>query len=397
MKFKRQLNDEKLAKNYFLKEKRPFTFSYLFYIVSNFLAFIFLLLGRNFYIKSLLGCDGDEFKCIIRHKLDYIFDDIYYCILSAFYFLIFLFILQLKLCSFYQLFIFILIILELIYRDSGDSFLHHGILNLSGLFVFVIFGEFLILLLILIINLFKRKKYCRIIQFNLIIILLITSKYFNLRIKYICKDWAKGINETYINNDKKIYSCSIVIPNEKCLIEIFSPLLDFSKHLNINCEKRKESEKYLLKKISNLNDTGKIKKIGYPITIGRENEIKGRPAMYAKYLLEYVKNNLINMDDESLNYFLDENKKPEIYVDFSDNPFGELKIKINYSKKLSEQRILLSKNNDSKNILFIFIDNVSRVHFYRQFKKTTEFLKNFMSFKGFSTKDNPNEIYHGFE
>ena len=187
------------------------------------------------------------------------------------------------------------------------------------------------------------------------------------------------------------------IPNEKCLIEIFSPLLDFSKHLNIKCEKRKESEKYLLKKISNLNDTGKIKKIGYPITIGRENEIKGRPAMYAKYLLEYVKNNLINMDDESLNYFLDENKKPEIYVDFSDNPFGELKIKINYSKKLSEQRILLSKNNDSKNILFIFIDNVSRVHFYRQFKKTTEFLKNFMSFKGFSTKDIPDEIYHGFE
>ena len=149
--------------------------------------------------------------------------------------------------------------------------------------------------------------------------------------------------------------------------------------------------------MSNFSNTEKIKKIGYPITIGKEDEIKGRPAMYAKFLLEFVKNNLINLDDEKQNYLLEENKKPEIYVDFSNNPFGELKIKINYSNKLSKKRFLLGKNISSNNILFIFIDNVSRVHFYRQFKKTAKFLKNFMSFKGFSTEENSDEIYHGFE
>ena len=230
----------------------------LFQIVQ--LLFFFFL--EEIYI--LLGCDGNEFNCIIRSKLDYILNDIYYCTNSALYFLIFLFILQLKLCSFYQLFIFILIILELIYRDRGDSFLHHGILNLSSLFVFLFFGELFILLLILII-----------------------SRYFSFRNQYLCKDWAKGLNETFINNDKNKYSCSISIPHEKCLIDILSPFLDFSKFLNIKCEKRKEKEKYLLKQISNLKKIEKIKKIGYPITIGKEDEIKGRPAMYSETLLFY--------------------------------------------------------------------------------------------------------------
>ena len=378
-------------------KKRKLSFTFLINIFSNILAFIFLLIGRHLYIKSLLGCDGGEFKCIIKNKLDYILDDIYYCTHSAIYFLLFLFILQFKLCSFYQLFIFILIIFELIYKDTGDSFLHHGILNLSALFVFIIVGELFILLLILIIKLSRHNKYDRIIRFNFIILLLIISIYFNFRNYYLCKDWAKGLNETFINNDNNIYSCSIIIPQQKCLIDILSPFLDFSKLLNINCDKRKEKEKYLLKNISNLNNIENIKKIGFPNTIGKEDEIRGRPAMYSKDLFDFVKNNLINMDDEKQNYSYYQNKKPEIYVDFSSNPYGELKIKINYSKKLSEQRNLLSKNNTSDNILFIFIDNVSRLQFYRQFKKTVKFLKKFFSFKGFSTKNNPNQAYHGFE
>ena len=167
--------------------------------------------------------------------------------------------------------------------------------------------------------------------------------------------------------------------------------------MHINCGKRKEKEKYLLKQISNLNNSEEIKIIGYPITIGKNEEIKGRPAMYADTLLDFVKNNLINLNDENQTKILEDNKKPEVYIDFSNNPYGKLNIKINYSPKLSEKRMKLSKNKDSNNILFIYLDNLSRVHFYRQFKKTAKFLKTFLSFKGFSIKDNPQQIYHGFE
>ena len=41
------------------------------------------------------------------------------------------------------------------------------------------------------------------------------------------------------------------------------------------------------------------------------------------------------------------------------------------------------------------MDNLSRVHFYRQFKKTSKFLKQFFSYKGFSM--NSSDVFHGFE
>lgn len=363
----------------------------------NALAFIFLLIARNFYIKSLLGCDGNEFKCIINSSMKYILDDIYYCTHSVLYFLLFLFIFHLKLCSFYQLFIFVLIIFELIVKDNGDSFLHHGILNLFALFFLLILGELLIFIIILFINLFKNQKYFHLAQISIILSLLYIFIYINNKHKYYCKDWSKGLNDSYIDNNETLYSCSINIPHEKCLIDIFSPIFDLSNILNIQCGKRKEKEKYFLKQISNLNNSKEIKKIGYPITIGEKEEIKGRPAMYSDTLLEFVKNNLINLDNVNQTKLIEDKKKPEVYVDFSENPYGKLKININYSKKLSEKRISLSKNKEQNDILFIYIDNLSRVHFYRQFKKTAKFLKSFLSYKGFSSRNNLEKIYHGFE
>ena len=358
---------------------------------------MFLIIARNLYIKSLTGCDGEEFKCVINNNLKYILDDIYYCTHSVLYFLYFLFIFHLKLCSFYQIFIFLLIILELILKDNGDSFLHHGFLNLSALFILLFLGELFIFILILIIYLFKKNKFFRLTRLLVVLNLIFISIYFNNKHKYYCKDWSKGLNETYIDNNKTIYSCSINIPKKKCLIDIFSKILDFSHLLHINCDKRKEKEKVLLKQISNLNKIDEVKKIGYPITIGKNEEIKGRPAMYANTLLYFVKNNLINLNDENQTKILEDRNRPEIYVDFSSNPYGKLNIEINYSSKLSEKRMELGKNKKSNNILFIYLDNLSRVHFFRQFKKTAKFLKTFLSFQGFSTKDNPQQKYHGFE
>ena len=375
------------------KNKRPS----LSKVTFNILALVFLLVARHLYIKSLLGCDGDEFKCVLKRGITYIVKDMYYCINSALFFLLFLFIFHLKFCSFYWIIFFILIIFELIYRDTGDSFLRHGLINLSSLFILLFLGELIILTLILIIYILKSKKFYNLTQFFIIIFLLFNLIYSNTKEKYYCHDWAKSLNDTYINNNETIYSCSIIIPNNYCLIDILAPLLDFSKLFNINCNKRKEEEKYLLKQISNLNNTENIMKIGYPITIGKDEEIKGRPAMYSDTLLYFVKNNLINLEQENQKKMFENNKKPEVYVDFTKDSYGKIDIKINFSKKLSDKRLELGKNTNSNNILFIFLDNLSRVHFYRQFKKTSKFLKTFLSFEGFSTKENPEQKYHGFE
>ena len=60
---------------------------------------------------------------------------------------------QLKLCSIYQLIAFFVVLIELIVKDRGDSILNHGIMNLYALFLLLSLGEIFILILI-----FREKK-----------------------------------------------------------------------------------------------------------------------------------------------------------------------------------------------------------------------------------------------
>ena len=119
--------------------------------------------------------------------------------------------------------------------------------------------------------------------------------------------------------------------------------------------------------------------------------------MYGGVLLDYVINNLVNLDNETILKNIKPNQKPEVYVDYTNNKYGEIKININYNNFLSKTRLSLGNNKNESNILFIFFDNLSRVHFYRQYKKTIKFIKKFLTFKGFSTKEKPEQKYHAFE
>ena len=49
-----------------------------------------------------------------------------------------------------------------------------------------------------------------------------------------CSDWSKGLNDTYIINNKSLYSCQIQIPS-LCLFKIFSYLQDYSNLIGKKC------------------------------------------------------------------------------------------------------------------------------------------------------------------
>ena len=76
----------------------------------------------------------------------------------------------------------------------------------------------------------------------------------------------------------------------------------------------------------------------------------------------------------------DKNNKPEVILDFSTDKNGEIKINIEKNETLAEERKKLGIENNSKfnNILFLFIDSLSREHFKRKLKKTTKFIEQFM-------------------
>jgi len=344
-------------------------------------------------MRSLKGCSKSEFDCL--NDLQLIKDGINNCFNSIVYFTFVLFLIQLKICSSYILIILIIIYIELIIRDHGENFLNHGKLNLFALFSLTIIGEIIILFIVLYKHLFKKKKLFLICLISILILIASIIIIIKSKEEYYCKDWDKGLNNSYINNDPSIYPCKINIPKDRCLISIFGPLFDFSKILNLKCVKRSSKEKNNLIINSNLKKKTKIKRIGYPITIGKKEEINGEPTLYSETLYEFVKNNLVDMDDKEQLNKLDEDQKPEVIANFSNNLYGKLVININYKDKLSKERKLL-ENEDSNNVLF-FMDNLSRVHFYRQYKKTKEFLRKFLTYKGYSNEIDKEQKYHGFE
>lgn len=115
--------------------------------IFNCIVILYLIIGRILYIRSLKGCSKSEFECL--HNLELIKNGINNCLNSTVYFIIVLFLIHMKICSFFISIIIIIIYIELIIRDHGENFLNHGKLNLFALFSLTFIGEILILLIIL--------------------------------------------------------------------------------------------------------------------------------------------------------------------------------------------------------------------------------------------------------
>ena len=377
------------------EEKRPSKiFNFNSAIFVEIVTIYLLLKGRSIYIESLEGCTKSEFQCVLN--TDFIIVTFNKCVESIKYFVFVSFLIQMRVCSIYQLIFFLSILIELIIKDHGDTLLHHGILNLVALFLVLLLSEIVILLIIYIEQLIKRNKKKMLFYSLLVLFILIGAFIIKNKDNYYCVDWDKGLNNTYIDNNVTKYACYIEKPTKKCLITIFGPILDFSQNTFVDCKRRKKREKTLLLRKSNLKNHKNIKRVGYPISIGDKGEINGEPALYRDTLYKFMIKNLIDMDDKKELKKLKDNKIPEVVLDFTKNSYGELKIEVNYNKLLAAKRKML-ENPKLNNILFIFMDNLSRVHFYRQYKKTSKFLEKFLTYEGYSNNINIEQKYHAFE
>lgn len=71
------------------------------------------------------------------------------CIKSSIVFIIILFLIQIHFSKSYNLIIIGVFFTEFLFKDRGSTFLNHGILNLFGFFIIIIFGEILILIILI--------------------------------------------------------------------------------------------------------------------------------------------------------------------------------------------------------------------------------------------------------
>jgi hypothetical protein len=356
------------------------------YYITN--VFLFSMSYYLFYLSLEKCFEGEDICCLrikwIKKKL---IEEIISSILISILFELII----LKFLSKFHLIHFI-ITFFLFYRYShGIDFEDHGKYNLIGFIIIFSFISTLLLPFNLI--LYSNKKKC--ILFYIILLLIICNLiYFLIINKYIkCDDWPKGLNNTFIDNNINKYGCQIKIPKE-CPYKIGKYFLDQTRIFRIKCKNaNKDAKKTLLGLSNSPYINNQTKKFGYPLMNKDQFCFE-----YDGELKNYFLSNLIDMDNTTLIKNLN-NSKPEIVIDFSKNPFGEMIINLNFNESLSYERKKLEKfiKPYSNNIMILFIDSVSRAYSLRQLKKTLQFFEKFMKYKGNYNNNFPSEIFHSFQ
>ena len=350
------------------------------------------LLAYLYYYLSLEACMKGEAICsiLVQWQLTKVYEELKSC---------FIMVLNLQLI-FYKLItklhlLHFLLVFFAFYRYShGNNFEDHGYYNFIYFFIIIT----LIIIIIIPLNFFfsviekgKNMRYLFITILSLIFV--IYSGYFFIYVNGLnCDDWGNGLNETSIINNNSLYGCQIQFP-KKCSYKLFYFFQDFTKIMRKNCSRqiKKNQKENLIKNSYSPFITKTTNRFGYPLS--------NKDPACVNALKHNFLSNLVDMDNKQIldKYF--KNKIPEVVVDFAGGTQGKIEINVHYDKNLSKKRKHLEKNSEplANNVLVIFIDSVSRQNAIREFKKTLEFFKKFMPYKGGKNERYPNENYHSFE
>ena len=283
-------------------------------------------------------------------------------------------------------------IFSLFYYHSHDFyFWNHGMYNIIFFILLFFFNLCFILFFKFIICLFRIQKKIYIINKLFIICIFLLIYIFKFP-DFVCDDWSKGLNNTYIDNDGEKYGCKIRIP-KYCQYKVFSKYQDLTKILSINCQvKKANSRKIILEKSKSPYINKDTKKFGFIKT--NEGMIGCQDGLGYKILKQYMADNLFDIDNNFKNF-----SEPEIMVDFSKDPLGELTINLKYNDSLSKERKKLENESNpySSNILILFVDSISRASSSRQLNKTLQFFEKFISYEGGYNDNYPENKFHSFQ
>ena len=363
--------------------------NYIFKYVINIISLIFFCFSYYLYYISLEKCFSGIDIC--GRDIRWIFRKVFQIVVSCFIFSIMLFFIYFKIIS--KLHIFhVLICFYIFYSLShGYSFEDHGLLNFIGFLsiisLIIIIGLILKGFISLTIFIYKAHNFKK---FSYVIIL--SFFYYDIIDPINCSDWGKGLNDTSIENDLKIYGCQIKYP-KSCPYKILKYVQDLTKFYHINCSVSHLNNKDIIFENSQspfiLNNS---KKIGFPLT---NKDIIGRlDGKDDTMLTKYVLDNLFDIENNTQNI-----SDYELILDFSKNDLGEYIIDLKYNNTLSKERKLLENKITpySENIMILFIDSVSRGNSIRQLTKTLNFFEKFMPYNGGFNPEYPEEKFHSFQ
>lgn len=386
----------------------------------NIILLILSIFSYLFYVKSLEGCYLTQAQCLVTLSPGFFKNLVVLLLSSSFvYSLVFITTFFFKISSIYIFLLNSFVYLLLFIYDKGNDLAYHGYYNKiifiisTVLWIIVILNFYLIFYIIL----YKKRKYKLIAFFFFVLIAL--ESILNLKLKDACKYWDKGLNNESINNEG-IYSNCVIKKPLYCWQNVFDNLFDVSYIIKEDCNQFRKGEKEEFLKLID-SKYKNYNKFAYPNISNWPWIPTSYYNRFQKYIFknmivyddnnnEVLKNNELNKEyfdlnslDKNISEFKIKKLKPEIFLSFDkENNLGKIQINIDKNDDLIEKRKL--KYNKNKNILnsyyktsnidktivegndvmIIYIDAISRVHYLRKMKKVTEFINFFYNKKSLS-------------
>jgi hypothetical protein len=339
--------------------------------------FLIILGIFSYYLGLHSACKGKNItqaNCLIGMRDDFFYLLGFYLTLSVMILEVIIILIIKKYIRYVHLiYIIPLYIYFIHFYDTGSDLVHHGSYNKIAFYLIVITTGLILIFVLFIYSLFSKKKYkilCIIFLSFLMIYLLLRSK-----MSYNCNTWSNGLNGIKIENDPLRDKCYFIHP-KKCLINFIDGIFDVSRIIGDDCKTSKKDEKkelyhYLSKDLQNSNN------LAYPITLYYDIHNESFYSIFFYIIMR----DMIDVEKEK-NF--EKGKKPEIFLKFDpETKKGHIGIKLEKNETLVKER---RDNYDKldkdeipkyKNLLFIYIDSVSRAHFIRKMKKTQSFLEQF--------------------
>ena len=330
-----------------------------------------------FYFISFRGCEGTQSYCLVTLSPSFFYlIGVYIMICSLITLYIIYEALNNKISKIHLFYYVPLLIYLLYFYDNGSDLSHHGSYN-KMVFYFLIVS-FIILFLIFCLLKYIYANY-KIIFISLTLSFIWILIYTYIKITKNCNVWYDGLNGIRLENNPKFDKCKIVHP-KRCWINSIDGVFDVSRILNENCNNFRGGEKAeLLKYLSprfNLTQN-----FGYPIT----TKYTWLNQSHFDRFFNNVMADMIDLD--KIDYSkIDDDLKPEVVLKFDPvTEMGKIDIKINRNEILAKERndiynTLLPKDKPKyNNILFLYIDAISRPEFIRAMKNTEKYLSKYFN------------------
>jgi hypothetical protein len=326
------------------------------------------------YYLSLEGCQYDtQTACLVNLSPEF-FHKIGVFLLTSSFIMSFISVMIILRYVHYAHLVYISAIFTYLFLlDTGANLTNHGSYNRA---VFLIFIGVCFAVLVVMRLLFKlvQSKY-RGLFFLACISGFLFSIYLSSKLTKGCEKWSLGLLGKKITDHQ---NCKIREP-QSCWIELLDGLMDVSWLLQEDCQNFRGGERAELLKYmpERYRDSYRL---GYPIT----TNFTYIPESYHMPFFWNLMSNFIDLDNPDNNNKTKpyHQQKPEVVLEFDkETKFGKIKIEINKNEEMIKEREAKAKDNPTKtkNILFIYVDSISRQHFLRKMKKTRAFIEKYMN------------------